>query len=176
MDLAIIPECYVDTNLIETIAPPLGRGYNHQKGCGTVTKVMRGNFADSFALGIIDKDKRQVEYLKEFDEEINTGSLILHKHKTKHHYIIQICPDVEGFFVKSANAAFVSMEDFGLPSDMPTLKKVSKQAQSKKDPQFKSLFNAIKRAGDTDFAKLAAWVLYLRDNPYSANIGNLKLL
>ena len=40
MDLAIIPECFVDTNLIETLIPPISQ-YNHQKGCGTVTKVMK---------------------------------------------------------------------------------------------------------------------------------------
>jgi hypothetical protein len=40
MDLCIITECYVDTNLIETLSPPDGH-YNHQKGCGTVTKVMK---------------------------------------------------------------------------------------------------------------------------------------
>jgi len=29
MDLAIIPECYIDTNLVETLVPPVGKGYNH---------------------------------------------------------------------------------------------------------------------------------------------------
>lgn len=31
-ELYIIPECYVDTNLIETLVPT-AKGYNHQKGC-----------------------------------------------------------------------------------------------------------------------------------------------
>jgi len=29
MELSILPECYLDTNLIETILPPI-KGYNHQ--------------------------------------------------------------------------------------------------------------------------------------------------
>ncbi len=57
MDNAIFPECYLDTNLIETIVPPVKRnnqqGYNHQKGCGTVSSRMKKQFADRFALGII---------------------------------------------------------------------------------------------------------------------------
>jgi hypothetical protein len=60
MNFAIIPECYVDTNLVETLVPPTGRGYNHQHGCGTVTKVMKERFADGFAVGIIDKDKKEL--------------------------------------------------------------------------------------------------------------------
>src|SRR5438045_3161136 len=101
MDGSVIPECYVDTNLIETLVPPLKRnhkqGYNHQKGCGTVASRMQKQFADRFALGIIDKDKNELDYLKEFTEIINNGSLILHKHKNKHHYIIQLNPAIERF-------------------------------------------------------------------------------
>ena len=54
VDLCIIPECYVDTNLTETIVPPK-LGYNHQKGCGTVSNRMKGKLANAFAVGIIDK-------------------------------------------------------------------------------------------------------------------------
>ncbi|HUZ59506.1 MAG TPA: hypothetical protein VMU83_12065 [Hanamia sp.] len=102
MDQSIIPECFVDTNLIETLVPPTGQ-YNHQKGCGTVAKVMKQRFADRFALGIIDRDKHEVDYLKEFNEICTSGSLILHKHKIKHHYIIQINPAIERFILKSVN-------------------------------------------------------------------------
>jgi len=176
MDLAIIPECYVDTNLIETIVPPQNKGYNHQKGCSNVTRVMQKNFADSFALGIIDRDKTQVDYLNEFTEVVNCDSLILHKHKTKHHYIIQINPAIETFLLNNANSLGISMENYGLPSDLNALKKESKQEQSKKDNRFKNLFKAIQIAGSEDFLKLANWVEYLRDNPYNANIDNLRNL
>jgi hypothetical protein len=102
MDEAFIPECYVDTNLLESLVPPQ-RQYNHQKGCGTVTKVMKQRHIDRFAVGIIDKDKHEVDYLKEFDEVITRGSLILHKHKERHHYIIQIAPAIERFIKDCAD-------------------------------------------------------------------------
>lgn len=40
----IIPECYVDTNLVETLVCPAG--CNHQKGCNQVAKVMQEKFAN----------------------------------------------------------------------------------------------------------------------------------
>lgn len=174
MDLAVITECYVDTNLIETIAPPNGKGYNHQKGCGTVTKVMKEYFADSFALGIIDKDKKQIDYLNEFTEVINAGSLLLHKHKTKHHYIIQINPVVETFIFNNAEVVGISISDFNLPEDKDLFKKESKKEQCKKDQRFKGLFKAIKNAGSVDFLRLSQWVEYLRDTTYNAEISELQ--
>jgi len=136
MDQSVIPECYVDTNLVETLVPPRGQ-YNHQKGCGTVTKVMKERFADRFALGIIDKDKNEVDYLKEFDQVCISGSLILHKHRTRHHYIIQICPAIERFIMANAIAVSIALTDFGLPSDFELLKRESKKITSKKDLRFR---------------------------------------
>lgn len=71
-DLFIIPECYIDTNLVETLIKT--DGCNHQKGCNTVVKVMNERFAKDFALGIVDKDKRQIRYaiLKGWIEYLRT--------------------------------------------------------------------------------------------------------
>lgn len=173
MDFAVIPECFVDTNLIETLVPPRGKGYNHQKGCGTVTKVMKEKFSDAFALGIIDKDKKQVDYLNDFTEVLNEGALILHKHKSRHHYIIQISPAIEAFILENAKLATVSIIDFNLPEDQTLFQKESKKEQSKKDPRFKNLFKAIQHAGTNDFLKLAKWVEYLIETNYRTDIKDL---
>lgn len=37
--LHIIPECYVDTNLVQILLQI--KGVNHQYGCGQVTNVMK---------------------------------------------------------------------------------------------------------------------------------------
>ena len=68
-DLDIIPECYIDTNLIETILNTKGcytEGVNHQKGCNTVVKTMNDpkKLKNEFALGIVDADKRQPSYVE----------------------------------------------------------------------------------------------------------------
>lgn len=62
INLCIMPECYVDTNLIETIVPPerIGStcGYNHKRSCNKVIDEMLGKLKDDFAVGIVDIDKR----------------------------------------------------------------------------------------------------------------------
>jgi hypothetical protein len=176
MDLSIIPECFVDTNLIETIVPPQGKGYNHQKGCGTVTKVMKENFNDRFAVGIIDKDKKQIDYLKEFLEIVKKDSLLLYKHKNKHHYIIQIVPAMEKFIISNAHSVDISILDYNISNELDSLKKESKQQQSKKDERFKKLFRDLKKSGAADIITLSNWIKYLRDNNYNVDIEYLKTI
>ncbi len=175
MDQFVIPECFVDTNLIETLVPPV-RQYNHQKGCGTVTKVMKERFADRFALGIIDKDKKQVEYLKEFEEICKTGSLILHKHKQRPHYIIQIYPAIERFILGCAAELKVNLEDFGLDSDIERLKKRSKTVTSKNDGDFKRLFRYLQQHGAREIGTLTSWIQYLKEKLYDSKIEELRQL
>ena len=62
--LDVMPECYVDTNLIEYL---LNAGVNHQHCCSKVVGQLNTTFADKFAIGIIDKDKVQLGYLAECD-------------------------------------------------------------------------------------------------------------
>lgn len=173
MDLAVIPECYIDTNLIETLVKPNSR-YNHQHGCGTVSKRMRETFSNSFALGIIDKDKNEIDYLKDFEIVHQEGGVYLHKHTKLPHYIIQISPAIEKFILTNAEQANIKLEDYDLPSDLDALKKLSKQIRSKDDQRFKQLFKAIQKAGSRDFHLIASWVNYLKENPYKADIRQLK--
>lgn len=172
-ELAIIPECYVDTNLIETLVPPQ-RGYNHQKGCGTVTKVMQKDFADSFAIGIIDKDKHQVDYLKEFETVSEIGSLTLHKHPQKHHYIIQISPAIERFLMDAASGTGISLSDYSLPDVLGSLTKVSKSVNSKTDNRFKKLVKAIRKVGWPEFTTLVNWITYLTAFGYDSDMNELQ--
>lgn len=175
MDLAFIPECYVDTNLLETISPFNGR-YNHQKGCGTVAKVMQKSFLDRFAVGIIDKDKREIKYLEEFELACSSGSLTLYKHRSRHHYMILISPAMERFILSSVADAEVDLPEFGLPTDLSELKKESKTVNSKDDPRFKGLFRLLVKKKAPEIMKLVAWIEYLRANTYQTDIKALGKL
>lgn len=175
MDLAIIPECYVDTNLLETLVPPKTQ-YNHQKGCGKVTKVMQEKFTNSFAIGIIDKDKMEVDYLKEFNELSKTDGLILHKHKTRPHYIIQIVPGMERFIFNCLATTNIVLTDFELPEDLELFRKESKTVNSKNDDRFKRLFKALRRAGSAEILRLATLINYLKEKNYTADENELKNL
>lgn len=110
-DNCIIPECYIDTNLIETLAPPQ-RGYNHQKGCPAVAKCMIEKFGNELAIGIIDKDKKEIKYLEKFNLLAANDSIYIYKHKEKHHYIIQVSPAVEVFILNAASELGVELKRF----------------------------------------------------------------
>ncbi len=77
--LYIIPECYVDTNLISTL---VNAAVNHQKSCTKVGGTLKSKYPDSFAIGIIDKDKAEPKFVTEFQEIAVHGHLQLLKHKT----------------------------------------------------------------------------------------------
>jgi hypothetical protein len=166
MDNHIIPECYLDTNLMEALIPT-NKGYNHQKGCNTVTKVMRERFNDSFAVGILDRDKVPVAYLNDF-VKINECNIELYKHKSKHHYLI-LHPPLEKWIISECRQVGLLMENYGLHSDFKELMKITKISTSKNDSRFKSLFKALKENNAQGIMLLFEWTNYLINNPYNAN-------
>lgn len=86
----IFPECYVDTNILKTLLHL--DGVNHQHGCSKVMSGMKtGRFAEGFAIGIIDDDKKKTYDYSDFRELCRSEHLVLMKHLTKHHYLIFVC-------------------------------------------------------------------------------------
>lgn len=172
-ELAIITECYADTNLIETLVPPCHRGYNHQRNCQKVGSTMKHNFDGAFALGIVDHDKVPIPYLKECDLIVNTGSLLLHKHKTQPHYIIQLSPPLERFMLNAAKDIGLSLKECELSDDLKELtNNHTKKLISKTDPKLKNAFKALKNA--PSFALLRNWIEYLKVNTTTADVEVLK--
>ena len=90
-----IPECYVDSCLIEVLIIADKNHVNHQKGNGTVVREMKKSFNNSFCVGIIDEDRKDLDYLNEFDLVKGTEFLKLWKHRQKHQYMVQLRPVVE---------------------------------------------------------------------------------
>jgi len=173
VDLSIIPECFVDTNLIETINPPK-KGYNHQKGCGNVAKTMQKKLKDSFAVGIIDRDKKEIKYLDEFQLKINTGNLFLYQHPDKPHYIIQISPAIESFILECTAQINVKTEEYGLPNSLDEFKKITKKQTSKKNTLLSRLFADLKNKKAPQIVTLSNWISYLKENTYYSNIDEIR--
>ena len=92
--LDVMPECYVDTNLIEYL---LNAGVNHQHCCSKVVGQLNTTFADKFAIGIIDKDKVQLGYLAECDLIVQSKHLSIYRHRQRSQYLITIKPAVDRF-------------------------------------------------------------------------------
>lgn len=167
--LHVIPECFVDTNLIEYL---LNSGVNHQHCCSKVVGTMKDKYGDSFAIGIIDKDKVEMGYLGECDVLANSEHLTLYKHKCRHHYMITVAPAIDGFVLDCAKEQSVSIEEYGLPSELKAFTKVTKQVTSNTDGRFKSLFSAIDQ--NSEMSALKSVLTYLNDARYKADTDTLK--
>ena len=171
-DLHILPECFIDTTLAETLSFPK-RGYKHVKGCNKVLSEMNKN-SNNAALGIIDDDKcvpasfQSFELLKEHNE-----NLAIYKHNEKPHYIVKIYKAAEDFILKNAEKCGISMADYHLSDNLSNLIKQTKDITTKSNPDLKRLFSAIKQNENSDFHKLAQWIELFKANPYNLDINSL---
>jgi hypothetical protein len=169
----IIPECYIDSCLVEVLLMADKDYVNHHKGNGKVAKEMKESFKEDFCLGIIDEDKEPLDYLKEFEEKRSTEYLKLWKHEKKHHYIIQIRPVVEKWFLRICNENEINLADFNLPKDLKQLLHITKSVGSRKDERFIKLFKQMKNKNCHHFIELKKWIEFLKINKHNSNLDLL---
>ncbi|MDR1896039.1 MAG: hypothetical protein LBR10_04525 [Prevotellaceae bacterium] len=173
MTVHILTECYVDTLLVETIAPA-GTGYNHQHACTKVLSTMNNKLADRPAIGIIDDDKVEPKAMNDFKcIKIYTDALKLYKHISRAHYIIKICPAMERFILNTAQQCNISPATYHLPTTLSELLKVTKPGTSKNNISLKQLFCALKQQNAENVCKLAQWIEHLKTFPYQPSIDSL---
>jgi hypothetical protein len=143
--------------LIQTLVPPAkGKRYNHQKGCRNVSREMsEKDLKDKFAVGIIDKDKREVDYLKQFQEIARyKDDLILYAHKTKLQFFIQICPAIEKWILNICDKEKINLNEHNLPDKLYDLTKITKSQNSSHDERFLSLFTKLKNSNSAVIKKI----------------------
>ncbi len=171
----IMPECYVDSSLVALL---LNAKVNHKHSCNEVIKAMKnGAYKDSFAVGIIDNDKRKISYIEEFEELGKTENLTFLKHKNKHHYIIKVGKEhkaMETFIKANVEAIGMKMKDFDLPSNLDDLKKQTKDSiTTLKNPKLLRLFTALRQSPEV--VKLKEVLDFLAANKYKVDTEELKL-
>lgn len=165
----IIPECYIDTNLIETLV--CTDGCNHQKGCNQVAKVMQEKFSERFAVGIIDADKRRPGYIGYFNEVAASKHLKLYRHIARYHFIILVHPAADGFILDCAAQANIDITKYGLPNTLKEFTVQTKNIMSNKDIRFKHLFKDMENIGEIKLIK--SIVSYLVSEKYNADNDHL---
>ena len=170
----IMPECFIDTTLVTSL---LDAKVSHKHSCNEVAREMeRGKFKDSFAVGIIDNDKRKISYIEGFEEIGQTDNLTFLKHKTKHQYIIKVGKEhqaMETFIKANVEAIGMTMEDFDLPSDLTGLMEQTKDSVStQRDPRILRLCKALRQSPEV--AKLQEVLSYLASSKYNVDIEELK--
>jgi hypothetical protein len=143
--------------LVEILMPPQkNKRYNHQHGCFDVSNEMQlYGLKDSFAVGIIDNDKKKAKYLNEFIEIDNIeDSLKLYKHKVKHQYFIEVNSAIEVWILKVCEQEEIDIAKFDLPDNLKALKKITKPKTSSKDKRFINLFLKFKESNNKSVVKL----------------------
>lgn len=122
----VVPECYVDTNIVSTLLDY--KRVNHQHGCGRVRQKIE-RLKNSFAVGIVDNDKHEI-YKENYNEIAHSDSLTLLKDEGMPHYLILIGKKreaAEDFLLSCAQEKGIDIKDFGLPGDLKGLKVETKK-------------------------------------------------
>jgi hypothetical protein len=136
---------------------------------------MQEHFTGGFALGIIDRDKQELDYMKHFFLVLAKGNIELHKHLSRNHFIIRIIP-AKKFILFNVGKAGINIEDFGLPVDFDKFRKATKMVNSKKDERFRKLFKALREHKLNDLELLSEFIKYLVAHPFNADLETLKAM
>ena len=160
--LHIVPECFVDTNLVQILMQI--NGVNHQNNCGQVTNVMMTKFKDKFAIGVVDHDKRQSNYSKACVEIASSNEITLCKHPDAHHYLIKINHVMENFILNSAKNANIDLKAFGVPDDLEGLKNITKNKDCLDNPDLRRALKAVSSSNEMQL--LTEVLLYLQGHTY----------
>lgn len=166
--LHIIPECYVDTNLVQILLQI--KGVNHQYGCGQVTNVMKKRFKDSFSIGIVDNDGLQSNYSNECVAIASSDEIILCKHPNSHHYLIKIKHIMERFILNCAEEQGIDLEANGIPSDLDGLKSITKK-DCLDNPNLKRALKAVSKSNE--MMLLTEVLEYLEAQKYNSKDADL---
>ena len=175
-----VPECFFDTVLFKKILQTNKR-LKHTRGCFNVVNRFRiingkkGDLYDSFGVGMVDKDKKELDYLDECDEIINLQNLILWKHQQRPHFIVQLNPPLEKWVIEMLKSDNKSVEEFGYVNDWKKLKRALKDDIDEENNERLNLFvDAILSSSNPVIENLRKILLYLRDRNYQADINELK--
>ena len=79
---------------------------------------------------------------------------------------------MDGFILDCANELGVNLKDYGLPSTLEELTKVTKDVKAKTDTRFKELFKSLKTS--EEMTKLRSALIYLNDNQYKCDTAELQ--
>lgn len=170
--LCIIPECYVDTNLVRILMQV--KAVNHQYGAGQVTRKMETSFVDQFSVGVIDNDEKQSTYAKDCKEIAHSDELILCKHPNTHHYLIKITHIMETFILNCATELKMDYESLGITGGKEGLMSITKDKDSLDNPVLRKILKAV--APSTEMQLLAEVLKYLDEKRYQAKEEELKAL
>lgn len=129
---------------------------------------------DLFAVGMIDRDKRELDYLKNCIVLYNANKIILGKHKDRLQFVIQLNPPLEDWIITILNENGLRVEDFGYSLNFKRLKKqIKEDVDNENDDKLNKLVNAVIKTDCKTIRKLKSILLYLKEKNYLIDINEL---
>lgn len=171
---SFLPECYLDTNLVEALLNTTN-AVNHKKGNSNILRVLKTERKDSFAVALIDDDKRKPKDLHEFVKagRFNFAGLKLFWHSERKHFLIQLSPAIEQWLLNECAKAEIKPSDYRLPDHLKGFKNIKGIAQ-RNDVRFSMLFkDMLQNEKCNEIRELKRWLHYFKDNHYNSNIEEL---
>ena len=153
----ILPECYADTLLVSILG---FKGANHKSSIGQVAIAMERNYKNQLAIGLVDNDKVQPRYFKQFEVLKDENDLFLKQNPKNKHYLIVVSPAFEKWTFSAAEAVNIDPAEYGFKS-LKYFKAVCKSANVSKNQNVKQFINTIKQKKSPHTETMINWLLEL---------------
>ncbi len=161
MNVIFIPECYADTTLTDFFLKD-NKLVIHQRGISKVAAFMeRSGSKYARLVGIIDADKRQPLYFKDFKEKKRIGNVVLKQKNNSEQYLIVLQPELERFLITCSEELKLDLADFNLPTELQHLIDITKNVSVANNHNFKRLLKALLES--EDFKGLGQLLISLKE-------------
>lgn len=135
---------------------------------------MKKKFANEFAVGIIDNDKKQHSYVDDFTRIRKTGHIELLKHTDRPHYIIRVSPAIERFLLDIASSD--TLHKFGLPSQLKELTGFTKSLPDEIAKKIERLTKVLCSNEKSEMSTLKRILEYLNQHKYQVCLKTLETI
>ena len=174
MQVRIITECFFDTMLIEKIIQN-NKLILHRKGCNNVVESLKNEkIKDWFKIGVIDKDKNPLHYLKKFEVYETDGFNFYWRNDDKFSIIIQLMPPLEQWILDICKLEKLDIEKIGLSNDLNVLRDYTKRRVVKETQQLKRLVIMLNNSDSQRVNRLKKWMKHLIGNKNNFDINYIK--
>jgi hypothetical protein len=170
MEKHFVPECYFDTVLVKNILKV--KNVNHQKNCFKVGATLEK--IEDFAVGIIDKDKFEIEFVKVCRLEIETENLLLWKHPESPKFLIQIKPALERWILNVVDEAQIDVSDLGITMTLEGMTDFTRNRLVSENEDLKRLCKRLINSNSKTVGTLSSWLNYLFKENRNADINEMK--
>lgn len=173
--LHFITECFFDTVLLKKLLQTDKR-LMHRRGCNNVVNDLNSErLINDFAVALIDKDKSELDYLRDCDIIYNAHKLILLKHKSRSQFLIQLNPPLEKWIIEILDENGLAIESFNYVRNYKKLKQqIKDDINNETDEKLNKLVYAIINTNCTSILKIKFFLEHLTLNKSNADINKLK--